>query len=98
MVLDDESNQIGEEFNINEIEFNLVNNIVSKPEELSEPSRRNIRFLRQVRCSRMCNQFFLGFIPRKTATFEKISLTLISQTGCNLNIDGAYNREEIFEH
>ena len=32
MVFDNETNEIGEEFNIDEIESNLVNNVVSKPE------------------------------------------------------------------
>ena len=38
----------------------------------------------------MYNQFFL--------TFKEIDLTLISQTGYILNINGARNREEIFDH
>jgi len=42
--------------------------------------------------------FFFGFIPRKTTTFEEIDLTPISQIGYILNVDGARNREEIFKH
>ena len=34
----------------------------------------------------------------KTTTYEEIDLPSISQTGYILNIDGARNREEIFEH
>jgi len=43
MVFDDEINEIGEELNIDKIEINLVNNVVPKPEEFGEPSRRNTR-------------------------------------------------------
>ena len=39
-----------------------------------------------------------GFVPRKTTNYEEIALTPISQTSYILNIDGARNREEIFEH
>ena len=42
--------------------------------------------------------FAFGFIPRETMTFEEIVFTPISQTGYIINIDGACNREEIFEH
>jgi len=41
---------------------------------------------------------FFGFIPTKTTSFEEIDLILISQAGYILNIDGARNNEEIFEH
>jgi len=42
--------------------------------------------------------FSFGFFPRKTPSFEKISLIPIRQTSYILNIDGARNREEILEH
>ena len=45
MVVEDEINEIGEELDLGEIEINLVNN-VPKPEEFSEPSRRNTHFIR----------------------------------------------------
>jgi len=42
--------------------------------------------------------FLFGLIPRKTTYFEEISLAPISQKSYILNIDGAQNKEEIFEH
>ena len=41
MVFDVEINEIGEEFNINEIESNLVNKVIPKLEEFGEPYRKN---------------------------------------------------------
>ena len=55
MVLGDEINEIGEDLNIDEIESNLVNNIVPKPEEFCEPSRRNTYYETQIRFSRTYN-------------------------------------------
>jgi len=88
-----------EELNIDEIESNLVNNVVPKPEEWDESTSRNIQFLRPryVLVGRTTN-FSFGFISRKTISYEEISLTPISQIGYILNIDGTRNREEIFEH
>jgi len=40
-LLEEENNKIGEKLNINEMETNLVNNVVPKPEEWGESSRRN---------------------------------------------------------
>ena len=34
MVIDSEINEIGKEFNIEEIESNVVNNVIPKPEDL----------------------------------------------------------------
>ena len=92
--LEEENNEVREE-----IETNLVNNVIPKPEEWGESSRRNNQFLRRryVSAGRTTN-FPFGFTPRKTASYEEIGLTPISQTGYFLNIDGARNREEIFEH
>ena len=42
----EEENEVGEELNIDEIESNLVNNVVPKPEEWGESYRRNTQFLR----------------------------------------------------
>ena len=99
MVVENEIDEIGEEIDLHETETNLVNNVVPKPEEFGEPSRRNTRFLRRryVIAGRTSN-FSVGFIPRKTITYEEIDLTPISQTGYILNIDGARNRKEIFEY
>ena len=47
---------------------------------------------------RRATNFSYEFIPRKATSFEEISLTPISQTFYILNIDGARNREPIFEH
>jgi len=81
MTVKGEINEIGEEIDLCEIETNLVNNIVPKPEEFNEPSRKNTRFLRPryVPPERTSN-FSFGFIPRKTTTFKDIDLTPISQT------------------
>ena len=50
------------------------------------------------RSSRTYNQFSFQVYPKETATFEEVSITPIRKTGYILNIDGARNREEIFEH
>ena len=99
MTIKSEINEIGEEIDLYETETNLVNNVIPKPEEFGEPSRRNNHFfrLRYVPIGRTIN-FSFGFIPRKTTTFEEVGLTSISQNGYILNIDGAHNREEIFKH
>ena len=99
MVFDDESIEIGEEINEDEIQPNLVNNVISKPKEFSEPSRGNTYFMRprHVLAGRIAN-FSFSFIQRKTMTFEEINVTPISQTRYILNINGACNKEEIFEH
>jgi len=77
--IEDKINEIGAELELNEIEINLVNNVVSKPEQFGEPSRRNTHFIRlkYVRAGRTTN-FPFGFIPRKTTTFEEVGLTPIS--------------------
>ena len=99
MTVENEINEIGEELDLYETEINLVNNVIPKPEEFGDPSRRNTHFLRPryVPAERTSN-FSFWFIPRKTTTYEEIDLTPISQTGYILNIDGARNRKEIFEH
>jgi len=99
-LLEEENNEVGEELNIDKTEFNLANNVVPKPQEWSESSRRNTQFLkpRYGQAGRTTN-FSFGFIPRKTISYEKISHTPISYTaGYILNIDGTRNREEIIEH
>ena len=82
-----EINEIGEEIDLYETETNLVNNVVPKPEEFGESSRRNSNFLgaRYVPAGRTSN-FSFGVIPRKTTTYEEIDLTPISQTGYILNL------------
>ena len=99
MAIEDEISEIGEEIDLYEIETNLANNVVPKPEESNEPSTRNTHFLRPryVPVGRTTN-FFIGFVPRKTITFEEIGFPPTSQTRYILNINGARNREEIFEH
>ena len=98
-LLEEENNEVGEELSIDEAESNLVDNVVSKPEEWGESSRRNIQFLRPryISTGRTTN-FSFGFITRKTTSYEEIRLTPISLIGYILNIDGVQNREEIFEH
>jgi len=46
MTKENEINEIGEEIDLYETETNLVKNVVLKPEEFGEPSRRNTHFLR----------------------------------------------------
>ena len=98
MVVKNEINEIGEKIDLHETETNLVNNVIPKPEEFGEPSRRNTHFLRPryVPAGRT-NNFSFRFVPRKTTTYEEIGCTSISQTGYILNIDGARNKEKIFE-
>ena len=82
MVAKNEINEIGEEIDLHETEINLVNNVVSEPEEFGEPSRRNTYFLRprSIPAGRT-NNFSFEFVPKKTTTYEEIGLTPISQTG-----------------
>ena len=99
MTVEDEINEIGEELDLGEIKTNPIKNVIPKPKQFDEPSRRNTHFIRPryIPVGHTTN-FSLAFIPRKTTTFEEISLTPIIQTGYILNIDGAHNSEEIFEH
>ena len=46
MVVEDETNEIREELNLGEIETNLINNIIPKPEEFGKSSRRDTHFIR----------------------------------------------------
>ena len=80
MAFDNEINEIGEELNPFEIEYNLVNNVVPKPEEFDEFSRRNTYFMRPRYALEGCTiNFFFGLISRKTITYEEtISQTDIS--------------------
>ena len=78
MTIEDEINEIREELDVEEIEANLVNNVVPKSEEFSEPSRRNAHFIRRRYVSVWrTNNFSIVFIPRKSRTFEEIGLTPI---------------------
>ena len=99
MVVEYEINEIGEELDLYESEANLANNVIPKPKEFGEPSRRNTYFLRPryIPVGRT-RSFSYGFIPRKTMTYEEIGFTPISQNGCILKIDGTRNREEVFVH
>ena len=45
MAAEKENNEIREKLNIDEIESNLVNNIIPKPKEFGESSRRRISIL-----------------------------------------------------
>ena len=80
MTVEDEINEIGEEIDLYETQISLVN-VVLKPEEFDEPSRRKMHFLRPryVPAGRTTN-FSFRFIPRKTTTFEEIGLSPSSQT------------------
>jgi len=65
-LLEEENNEVGEELNIDEIEFNLVSNVVPKLEEWGESSRRNTKFLRprNVSTGRTTN-FFLWIYSKE---------------------------------
>ena len=81
MAIECEINEIGRELDLGEIEINLVNDVVPKPEEFGEPSRRNTHFIRHSYVSAVhTTNFSFEFIPRKATTFEEISITPISQT------------------
>jgi len=73
-------NEIGEKIDLYETETNLVKNVVPKPEECGEPSRRNTHFLRPgyVPAGRT-NNFFFGFIPGKTTTYEELALPQLAE-------------------
>jgi len=75
MTNENEINEIGEEIDLYETETNLVKNVVHKPEEFGEPSRRNTHFLspKYVPAGRTSN-FFFGFIPRKLRHMKKLTL------------------------
>ena len=45
MVAENAINEIGEEIDLHETETNLVNNVIPKPEEFGEPSRKKYSFL-----------------------------------------------------
>ena len=99
MTSEDEINEIKEELDLGEVKTNIVNNVIPKPEESGEHSRRNTHFIRPRHVPAGCTtNFSFGFIPRKATTFEGIDLTLISQMRYISNIDETRNREEIFEH
>ena len=72
MEADEEINGIGEEVISNEIESNLINNVIFKPEEFTGFSRSNTHFMR---CRDLLTEhttsFSIGFIPRKAPSFEK---------------------------
>jgi len=73
MINENEINEIGEE--IDETETNLVNNVVPKPEEFGEPSRKNTHFLRPryVPAGRTSN-FFWGLSQGKLQPMKKLAL------------------------
>ena len=89
---ENEINEIGEELNIDEFDSNLVNNVITKPKEFDESSRRNPHFLRPIYLlvGRMTN-FSFKFIPRKITSLKEIKNNI-------LNIVGTHNMEETFEH
>ena len=76
MAAEDEINEIEEEIDLYETETNHTNNVDPKFEEFDEPSRRNTHFLRpRYAPAGPTTNFSFGFVPRKTTTFEEISLT-----------------------
>ena len=88
--LDEENKEVGEELNMDEIEYNLLNNIVPRPEEWGKSSRRNTQFLRaRYDLAGRTINFSFGFIAKKTISYEKISLIPLNQTNYILNIDRA---------
>ena len=45
MTIEDEISEIGDELDLSKIETNLVNNVIPKPEQFDEPSKRNTHFI-----------------------------------------------------
>ena len=80
MTTENEINEIGEEINLYETETNLINNVVPKPEELGEPSRRNTHFLRPmyVPVGHLTN-FSFGFIPTKIRLLKILTLPQLTK-------------------
>ena len=99
---ENEINEIGKELNVNKSDVNLVNNVIPKHRKFDESFRRNTHFIRPKYVqSRRITNFSIGFIPKKTTSFEDISHTppQINQTCYALNIDCVRYREEIiFEY
>ena len=79
MIAKNEINEMGEEINLYEPEANLVNNVIPKPKEFGEQSRRKTHFLRpRYDPAGRTSNFSFRFVPRKTTTYEEIGLTPIS--------------------
>ena len=80
VILDIKINEIGEELNVDEIESNLVTNVVLKPKEFGEPSRRNTHFIRpKYAPPGQAINFFFGFISSKATTFEETTLSQLTK-------------------
>ena len=76
MVYDDEINEIIEEPNIDEIESNVVNNLVPKPKEFGEFSRRNTHCIRLRDVSKgSITNFSFGFVQGKPRPLQKLVLS-----------------------
>ena len=80
MTTENEINEIGEEINLYETETNLVKNVVPKPKEFGEPSKRNTLFLRPryVPAGRTSN-FSFEFIPRTPRPMKKLALPQLAK-------------------
>jgi len=70
-----EINEFGEELNIDD----LVDNIIPKLKEFGKSSERNTHLMR-IKCILMGQmaKFFIGFIPKKTTSFQEISFSPIT--------------------
>ena len=93
-----EINEIGKRCNIDEFDSNLVNHVILKPKVFIETSRRHTHFMRS-KYAPICwtTNFSFEFMPKNKSSKE-FDLTPISQMDYILNIDKAYNEEEMFEH
>ena len=75
MIFDEQINEIGEGFNIDEIQFSLVNIVVPKLEEFGELPRRSTHFIRHRYLAVGCvTKFSFGFIPRKPHHLKRLAL------------------------
>lgn len=96
MVLDEESNEVGEKIEDEPLEINLVNNMIPKPERFGVSSGTNHNYMKTKTISSRTNSFGFKFIQTPNVR-EEVTLQPISQTSFILNLDGMKNREEIFE-
>ena len=75
MIAKNKINEMGEEIDLYELETNLVNNVIPKPEEFGDPSIRNTHFLRPryVPAGRTSN-FSSGLSQGKLQLMKKLAL------------------------
>ena len=90
---DSETNEVGKELNMDEIDSNLVNNVIPKHEEFGESSIRMRPGYIPMWCA---TTFPLGSSQGKPHALKKLALPQTTKHASNSN--GAHDRAEIFEH